>query len=77
MNIDYNVLLDATQDDCPIPTIRTKEVLDEMETGAVLKLVTSKEGTIRNIRTFVNNNQCELVQEIKAAEGFHFYIRKL
>lgn len=77
MHIDYNVLLDATQDDCPIPTIRTKETLDEMDSGAVLKVVTSKEGTVRNIRTFVNNNRCELVHEIRAAEGFHFYIRKL
>ncbi|MCR4299934.1 MAG: sulfurtransferase TusA family protein [Gallionella sp.] len=77
MHIDYNVLLDATQDDCPIPTIKTKEMLDEMAAGAVLKLVASKEGTIRNIRTFVNNNQCELVHEMKATEGFHFYIRKL
>lgn len=77
MHIDYNVLLDATQDDCPIPTIRTKEMLDEMAAGAVLKVVTSKEGTIRNIRTFVNNNHCELVHEIRATEGFHFYIRKL
>ena len=77
MHIDYNVLLDATQDDCPIPTIRTKEMLDEMAAGTVLKVVTSKEGTIRNIRTFVNSSHCELVCETKATEGFHFYIRKL
>ncbi len=77
MNIDYNVLLDATQDDCPIPTIKTKQLLDEMDSGAVLKVITSKEGTIRNIRTFVSNNHYELVHETRAEEGFHFYIRKL
>lgn len=77
MHIDYNVLLDATQDDCPIPTIKTKEMLDEMDAGAVLKVVTSKEGTIKNLRTFVNNNNYELMREIRAAEGYHFYIRKL
>lgn len=77
MHIDYNVLLDVTQDDCPVPIIRTKEMLDEMVVGAVLKVVTSKEGTIKNVRTFVNNNHCELVREIRSEEGFHFYIRKL
>ena len=77
MHSEYNVLLDATQDDCPIPTIRTKEMLDEMAAGTVLKVVTSKEGTIRNIRTFVNSSHCELVCETRATEGFHFYIRKL
>lgn len=77
MPIEYNVLLDATQDDCPIPTIKTKKMLDEMDAGAVLKVVTSKEGTVKNLRTFVNSNNCELVHEIRATEGYHFYIKKL
>lgn len=77
MKIGYDVLLDATQDDCPIPTIKTKQMLDEMAPGEILKVVTSKEGTIRNIRTFVKNNHYELMHETKSAKGFHFYIKKL
>ncbi|HCI14132.1 MAG: SirA family protein [Gallionellales bacterium RIFCSPLOWO2_02_58_13] len=77
MHIDYDELLDATQDDCPVPTVKTKELLDKMPVGAVLKLVSSKEGTVRNIRTFVRNNPYELLREIKGAESFYFYIRKL
>lgn len=77
MHIEYNVLLDATQDDCPVPTIKTKEVLDEMPAGAILKLITSKEGTIGNIRTFVKNNHCELIYETRTPEGYHFYIKRL
>ena len=77
MHIDYDELLDATQDDCPVPTVKTKEMLDKMAAGAVLKLLTSKEGTVRNIRTFVRNNPYELLRETKGAGNFHFYIRKL
>ena len=77
MDIDYNVMLDATQDDCPIPVIRTKEVLDTMSVGEVLKVVTTREGTIRNIRTFVNSNQYKLLQQFKENEHIHFYIEKL
>ena len=77
MNINYDVLLDAMQDDCPVPTIKTKEMLDKMDIGAVLKVVTSKEGTINNIRTFVKNNPYELVREVRAADNFQFYIKKL
>lgn len=73
----YNVLLDATEDDCPMPTIHTKNALDNMSTGQVLKLITSKEGTIRNIRTFVANNPCELLSESSTVEGLVFLIRKL
>jgi tRNA 2-thiouridine synthesizing protein A len=77
MHINYNVLLDATQDDCPIPVIKTKEVLDTMSTGEILKVVTTREGTIRNIRTFVNNNHYKLLQQLEENSRFHFYIEKL
>ena len=75
--IIYDIVLDATQADCPIPTILTKNTLDTMLVGQILKLITSKEGTIRNIRTFVANNTCELLNESTTEEGFVFLIKKL
>lgn len=77
MHIDYDELLDATQDDCPVPTIKTKKALDKMPAGSILKLVARNEGTVRNIRTFVRNNPYELLREVKDTEGFQFYIKKL
>jgi tRNA 2-thiouridine synthesizing protein A len=76
MNIDYTILLDATQDDCPIPTIKTKHVLDGMERNEILKLLTCKDGAVRNIRTFVRNYACSLILEAKSEEGYVFYIQK-
>jgi len=75
--IIYDVVLDATQEDCPLPTILTKNTLDTMLVGQILKLITSKEGTIRNIRTFAANNPCELLRELTTEEGFVFLIKKL
>ncbi len=77
MNINYDMTIDASNDECPLPTIRTKEVLDNMSAGKVLRLLTSKEGTVKNIRTFVANNSCELLSESRNAQGYVFYIRKL
>ena len=75
--IIYDVVLDATQEDCPLPTILTKNTLDTMLVGQILKLITSNEGTIRNIRTFTANNACELLRELTTEEGFVFLIKKL
>ncbi len=75
--IIHDVVLDATQEDCPLPTILTKNTLDTMLVGQILKLITSKEGTIRNIRTFITNNPCELMEETTNEEGFVFLIKKL
>jgi TusA-related sulfurtransferase len=77
MTAEFKILIDARQDECPVPTIRTKEALDAMQTGDVLKLVTSREGTVRNIRTFVASNPCELIDESRTREEFTFLIRKL
>lgn len=77
MHIEHHVVLDATAHDCPLPTILTKDTLDNMVSGQILKLITSKEGTVRNIRTFVANNPCELLSEGSSEEGFVFMIKKL
>jgi tRNA 2-thiouridine synthesizing protein A len=77
MQNEYDVLHDATAHDCPLPTIQTKDILDTMQPGQILKLITSKEGTVRNIRTLVANNPCELLSEVISAEGFVFMIKKL
>ncbi len=77
MITEHDILVDATEDDCPMPTIHTKNTLNTMSSGQILKLITSKEGTVRNIRTLVANNPYELLSESKNEEGFVFHIRKL
>jgi TusA-related sulfurtransferase len=76
MSRHYDVLLDVRHEDSPIPTIRAKEVLDELATGEILKVITSKESTVKNIRTLVANNPFHLVEHSKNDEGFVFFIQK-
>jgi tRNA 2-thiouridine synthesizing protein A len=77
MHINYDVLLEATEDDCPIPVIKTKEVLDTMSVGEILKVVASREGTINNIRTLVKNNDYKLLKHFEENKLYYFYIEKL
>lgn len=77
MSQHYHVLLDMRHEDSPIPTIRAKEVLDNIPAGEILKIVTSKESTIKNIKTLVANNPFKLVDHSKTDEGFVFLIEKL
>lgn len=77
MMIQFNAMLDVTSDESPVPTIRTKEALDALASGEILKVVTSKESTVRNIKTLVANNPFELLDNIKNEEGFVFFIKKL
>jgi len=77
MSHHYDILLDVRHEDSPIPTIRAKEVLDGLASGEVLKVITSKESTVKNIRTLIANNPFDLVEHNKDHEGFVFLIKKL
>lgn len=77
MILNYTVLLDVRYEDSPIPTIRAKEVLGRINSGDILKVITSKESTIKNLKTMVANNPFSLLQHSKSEEGFIFFIQKL
>lgn len=76
MTINFDTVLDVRHEDSPIPTIRTKETLDTLAPGNILKVITSKESSVRNIRTLVANNPFKLLEELKSAEDFIFFIQK-
>ncbi len=75
--IVHHIVLDVRHEDSPVPTIRTKEILDTMEIGYILKVITSKESTIKNLRTLVANNPYELMHHSKVDTDFIFFIKKL
>lgn len=76
MGDHYDVLLDVRHEDSPVPTIRAKEVLDGLASGKILKVITSKESTVKNIHTLVANNPFHLIEHKKNHEGFVFFIQK-
>lgn len=76
MNHHYDVLLDVRHEDSPIPTIRAKEILDSLASGKVLKVMTSKESTVKNLRTLIANNPFNLIEHNKSNEDFIFFIEK-
>jgi TusA-related sulfurtransferase len=77
MEIAHDLLLDVTHEECPIPTIRTKAALDTLQVGAILKVVTDREGAVRNIHIFAKSNAYEVIHESKTHdEGYALYIRK-
>ena len=75
MTTTYDLLVDASEEDCPMPTIQAKNALDLMTTGQTLKVIASKEGAVKNIRTLVSSNPYELISEAKVNEKFIFFIK--
>jgi tRNA 2-thiouridine synthesizing protein A len=76
MSAKHDILLDATDEDCPMPMVHSKNALDTMSSGQILKLISNKVGSVNNIRTLVANNPYELLSEYKSEDGFVFLIQK-
>lgn len=72
-----NVTLDMRGATCPGPILEAKKVLDGMQSGEMLMLVSNCPGTPADVDAWVNNTPLELVDRVEVARGaFEFYLRK-
>ncbi len=72
----HHAILDASGEESPIPVIRTKESLDQLAAGEILKVVTDKQSAIDNIQTLVSNNPFKILKQDKEETNFVVYIEK-
>ena len=72
-----NVTLDMRGTSCPGPILEAKKLLDGMQSGELLMLVSNCPGTPADVDAWVKNTALELVDRVEIARGaFEFYLRK-
>ncbi|MBX3647673.1 MAG: sulfurtransferase TusA family protein [Rhodocyclaceae bacterium] len=72
-----NVSIDMRGTSCPGPILEAKKMLDDMQSGEILLLVSNCPGTPADIDAWVKNTALELVSRVEIARGaFEFYLRK-
>lgn len=76
MNTEINATLDARGLNCPLPILRTKKALAQMETGENLELVSTDPGSVKDIDSFCNQTGNVLVENSNSDGEFKFVIRK-
>ena len=72
-----NVTVDMRGVSCPGPILEAKKMLDDMQSGEILMLVSNCPGTPDDVDAWVKNTALELVSRVEIARGsFEFYLRK-
>jgi tRNA 2-thiouridine synthesizing protein A len=61
---------------CPLPVLRTKKALADMQTGQVLKVVANDRGAEQDIPMFAKQTGNELLASDKQDEIFTFYLKR-
>ena len=75
MQIDKEV--DARGMNCPLPILKAKKALSEMESGQLLKVVATDGGSLRDFQAFARQTGNELVeQQTQGVEFIHVLRRR-
>ena len=68
--------LDARGMNCPLPILRTRKMLNEMQSGQVLRIVATDPGSVKDFESFARQTGNELLSQSTAEKEFVFYMRK-
>ena len=68
--------LDARGLNCPLPILRTKRSLNEMQSGQVLKILATDPMSVRDFQAFSRQTGHELVASGEHGGEFFFCLRK-
>ena len=75
MNIDKE--LDARGLNCPLPILKAKKALAELQSGQLLRVVATDAGSVRDFQAFAKQTGNELVeQQTVDAEFIHVMRRR-
>ena len=74
MNFDKE--LDARGLNCPLPILRAKKALTDMESGQVLRVVATDPGSVKDFAAFCKQTGNPLLSSEETADAFTFLISK-
>jgi tRNA 2-thiouridine synthesizing protein A len=74
MNFDRE--LDARGLNCPLPILRAKKTLTEMQSGQVLRIVATDPGSVKDFQAFAKQTGNELLSSAENNKEFEFYIKR-
>ncbi len=74
--MEFDKEIDARGLNCPLPILKAKKALADMGSGAVLKIVSTDPGSMRDFQAFARQTGNELVEQIKAEGEFVHLLRR-
>ena len=68
--------LDVKGLNCPLPILRAKKALTDMETGQILRVVATDPGSVKDFAAFCKQTGNPLLSSEETAAAFTFLISK-
>jgi tRNA 2-thiouridine synthesizing protein A len=74
--MDFQKELDARGLNCPLPILKAKKALAEMESGEVLRIVATDSGSVRDFQAFAKQTGNALLSHSQDKGEFTFFMRR-
>ena len=74
MNIDKE--LDTRGLNCPLPILKAKKALTDMQTGQLLRVVATDAGSVRDFQAFAKQTGNELVEQTTEGDTTAHVLRR-
>jgi tRNA 2-thiouridine synthesizing protein A len=74
MNFDKE--LDARGLNCPLPILRAKKSLTEMQSGQILRVIATDPGSVKDFQAFAKQTGNELLSQAENNKEVEFYLKR-
>lgn len=68
--------VDARHLNCPLPILRTKKALSQLQSGQILKVMATDPGSQRDFQAFSRQTGNELVGSSQSGEVWTFFLKR-
>ena len=74
--MDAQKEIDTRGLNCPLPILKAKKALAELQAGQVLKVLATDPGSLRDFQAFARQTGNELIEQSTAGDEFVHYLRR-
>jgi TusA-related sulfurtransferase len=74
--MDAQKEIDTRGLNCPLPILKAKKALSELQAGDVLKVLATDPGSVRDFQAFARQTGNELIEQSTAGDEFVHYLRR-
>lgn len=73
---NFDQELDARGLNCPLPILRAKKALKDIDGGQVLRILATDPGSVKDFEAFARQTGNELLESSEEGGEFHFFLKK-
>ena len=74
--MNFDIELDTRGLNCPLPILKAKKALAELQSGQVLRVVSTDAGSVRDFQAFAKQTGNELLEQQTVEKDFFHVMRR-